>query len=399
MSAYELGAGRLEELLRGEEPRTHAEERHVALFAELRSGALHAPDALRSRVLASAPVARRRSAFRRPPRRLVLVAVPLALAAAVTAAVVHGVVDSRQPLSADHGVLNAVGAVPARSAPPPVRSIVHGNQHSRALMPLQPYSAEKQVTAAGNAVVRSFGQSAPLDAPALAGSSGRLVHADAQLAVQEDSASALSGATSHATQIVSSLGGFAQSVNYVTAHDGSGSAFLQLRVPVGKVQKAVNQLSGLGTLLTEQISTRDLGQQVTQQTNRIVSLQRTIAAYEKALQDPSLPAAQRVILQVRLSNVKRSLTQMRQARGGTLASAATADVALTLTTKHGAAAVHHRRGRLGRMFHGAVGFLGLEGIIVLYAIVVLSPVLLIGGLGWALWRERRRREERRLLAA
>jgi hypothetical protein len=395
MSAYELGAGRLEELLRGEEPRTQAEERHVALFAELRSGALHAPEALRSRVLASAPAARRTRTVRRPPRRLVLIAVPLALAAAVTAAVVHGVVDSRQPLSANPVL--GVGAVPARTTPSAVRSIVHVPAQ-KAPKP-QPFSAENQATAAGSFIQSRLQQGKQLDAPALAGSSGRLVHADAQLSVQEDSASALSGATSHATQIVSALGGFAQSVNYVTAHDGSGSAFLQLRVPVGKVQKAVNELSGLGTLLTEQISTKDLGQQVTQQTNRIVSLQRTAAAYEKALQDPSLPAAQRVILQVRLSNVRRSLTQMRHARSGTLASAATADVALTLTTKHGAAAVHHRRGRLGRLFHGAVGFLGLEGIILIYAIVVLSPVLVIGGLGWALWRERRRREERRLLAA
>ncbi|HZT54022.1 MAG TPA: DUF4349 domain-containing protein [Gaiellaceae bacterium] len=398
MSAYELGAGRLEELLRGEEPRTQAEERHVALFAELRSGALHAPDSLRSRVLASAPAARRTWTFRRPPRRLVLVAVPLALAAAVTAAVVHGIVGSRSPLAAENAPVLGVGAVPARPDTTARSVVTHGTQHSPA------YSAEKQVAVAGGTVLSNLQQSLSnlqqsFDAPALAGSSGRLVHADAQLAVQEDGAAALSGATSHATQIVSSLGGFAQSVNYVTAHDGSGSAFLQLRVPVGKVQKAVNQLSGLGTLLTEQISTKDLGQQVTQQTNRIVSLQRTAAAYEKALQDPSLPAAQRVILQVRLSNVKRSLTQMRHARSGTLASAATADVALTLTTKHGALAIHHRRGRLGRMFHGAVGFLGLEGIIVIYAIVVLSPVLLIGGLLWALWRERRRREERRLLAA
>lgn len=361
---------------------------HAALIAELRAAPLHAPDSLRSRVLANAPVARRSTRFRRPPRRLVLVAVPLALAAAVTAAVVHGIVGSG-PVASNRGIaLLPVAPVHGTSSTTTARAAAHAPVTAS-----QPYSV-----ATGSAVEKSLKQSAQLDAPTLAGSSGRLVHADAQLAVQEDSASALSNATSHATQIVSSLGGFAQSVNYETAHDGSGSAFLDLRVPVAEVQKAVNQLSTLGTLLTEQISTKDLEAQVTRQTNSIVSLQRTIAAYTKALLDPSLPAAQRVILQVRLANAKRSLTQLRHARTGTLASAATANVSLTLTTKHGALAIHHRRGRLGRMLHGAVGFLGLEGIIVIYAIVVLSPVLLIGGLGWALWRERRRREERRLLA-
>ena len=360
------------------------EEEHALLLAELRRGTLRAPDALRSRVLAAAPAARRTHAFRRPPRRLVLVAVPLALAAAVSAAVVHGIVHSGStPVYGERAAL--APARPAAAVNEPVHSVFKSQQ-------------TLTTVASGSAVEKSLKQSAQLDAPALAGASGRLVHADAQLAVQEDSASALSSATSHATQIVSSLGGFAQSVDYATAHDGSGSAFLDLRVPVGKVQKAVNQLSALGTLLTEQISTKDLEGQVTRQTNSIVALQRTIAAYAKALQDPSLPAAQRVILQVRLSNAKRSLTQLRHARTGTLASAATANVSLTLTTKHGAFAVQHRRGRLGRMFHGAVGFLGLEGIIVIYAIVVLSPVLLIGGLGWALWRERRRREERALLS-
>lgn len=387
MSAFEgIGADRLEGLLRGEEPRTQAEERHVALFAELRSGALHAPEALRDRVLASAPAARRTFALRRPPRRLVLVAVPLALAAGVGAAVVHGIVGSGS--NAD---LRAQAAVPARHSLAPNRTstvatgkTVFGAAH----------------VAAGSSTERQLGQApVPAAQAPLANLSGRLVHADAQLSVQEDTASALSNATSHATQIVGSLGGFAQSVRYQTAHDGSGSAFLDLRVPVGNVQKAVNRLAGLGTLLNEQISTQDLESRLRQQTNQISSLKRTIAAYEKALQDPSLPAAQRVILQIRLSNAKRSLTQTRHSRSGTISSAATANVSLTLTTKNGVAAIPPRRGRLGRMFHGAVGFLGLEAIVVLYALVVLSPFIVLGGLGWALWRERRRREERRLLSA
>jgi hypothetical protein len=383
MSAFEgIGADRLEGLLRGEEPRTQAEERHVALFAELRGGALHAPEALRDRVLASAPAARRSFALRRPPRRLVLVAVPLALAAGVGAAVVHGIVGSGSSFSNDR----LAGQVAA--APAPAR---HAVTHGRAF-------PATTTAAAGSSAGQSLRQLAP-NVPAPLATSGRLVHADAQLSVQEDSASKLSSATSQATQIVGSLGGYAQSVRYSTAHDGSGSAFLDLRVPVGNVQKAVNKLSALGTLLDEQISQQDLEQQLTKQTNQISSLKRTVAAYERALQDPSLPAAQRVILQVRLANAKRALTQTRQARSGTISSAATADVSLTLTTKNGVAAIPPRRGRLGRMFHGAVGFLGLEAIIVLYALVVLSPFIVLGGLGWALWRERRRREERRLLSA
>jgi hypothetical protein len=51
------------------------------------------------------------------------------------------------------------------------------------------------------------------------------------------------------------------------------------------------------------------------------------------------------------------------------------------------------------MLHGAVGFLGLEGTIVLYALIVLSPPAALAAVVWGLARLRRRRDERRLLTA
>ena len=122
--------------------------------------------------------------------------------------------------------------------------------------------------------------------------------------------------------------------------------------------------------------------------------------YEQALQSGSLSASQRVEIQIRLANAQHELKQQRKAKSGTLASGATADISLTLATHKSAIAVgHHKSSRLGRLLGSAVGFLGLEGIIVLYALIVISPVVLIGGLGWWLVRERRRREESRLLAS
>jgi hypothetical protein len=51
------------------------------------------------------------------------------------------------------------------------------------------------------------------------------------------------------------------------------------------------------------------------------------------------------------------------------------------------------------MLHSALGFLGLEGTIALYALIVVSPLAVVGGLAWGLARARRRRDEQRLLAA
>ena len=96
MSASDvIGSERMEALLRGDAPRSGAEERRAALLDGLRAPQLRAPEALRARVLAAAPApAQRASWLRRPSRRLALVVVPLAAALAVGAALVHGLVGS-----------------------------------------------------------------------------------------------------------------------------------------------------------------------------------------------------------------------------------------------------------------------------------------------------------------
>ncbi len=349
------------------DPIEHGE--YQAIVAELRATTPAAPEALRQRVLALAPTPRSRR------RKLVLVLVPTAAALAVGAALVHGFVSSGSSPTAKREVnLSAIAAPPHKT--------VHGSSAlKQKAVPGAAYAADTQLQA--------------LNIPR-----NRLVHADATLGVQVADRAALSRATSKATQIVARLGGYAQSVRYATAHGGGGSAYLALRVPVGHVQTAVARLETLGTLLSQQLATEDLQHQVTQEAGRITTLRATIASYEKALESPSLGAAQRVILQVHLGNVRKTLIRVRQARSGALASAATANVSLTLSTKHGAgAAASHHRGRLGRMLGSAAGFLGLEGMIVLYALVVLSPFIVLGTLGWWLVRERRRRDERRLLAS
>ncbi|MGH3048815.1 MAG: DUF4349 domain-containing protein, partial [Gaiellaceae bacterium] len=236
-------------------------------------------------------------------------------------------------------------------------------------------------------------------APALGASPSRLQHADATLAVQVADADALSQATGKATRIASGLGGWAQSVNYGSAKNGRAQAQLDLRVPTAKVETAVQRLGALGTILSQELSVQDLQQQLAAQSQQIAQLRRRVAALAKAVADPSLPDAQRVLLRIKLSEARRSLAQALNARQGTLAAGATSDVELTLSVKpkHGAAAPP--RDRLGRMLHSAAGFLALEGLVVLYALVVLAPVALAAALAWWLVRERRRREERKLLAA
>ena len=227
----------------------------------------------------------------------------------------------------------------------------------------------------------------------------RLVHAVASLQVGVKR-SELSAKTNEASQIAGSFGGYAKSVRYESTHQGAGEAVLELRVPVQNAQAALAKLGSLGTLLSQQVSTQDLQAKLTHQTTGIGSLRRAIAVFETALQSTTLPASQRATLQIRLNNARRALTRLRHARAGTLASGATADISLLLTTNnHAVVPAHHGSTRIGRLLGSAAHFLALEGIIVLYALIVLAPVLLIGGLVWWALRERRRREERLLASA
>jgi hypothetical protein len=209
-------------------------------------------------------------------------------------------------------------------------------------------------------------------------SSGRLAHTDASLEVRVPDIEHLSAATRAATRIATSLGGYAQSVDYQTPQGGDGTAILELRVPAQNVQRALARLAALGTLASQEVSVQDLEHALQVESAQIAQLRRRVAALQAALSDPALPDAQRVLLQIKLAESKRALSQRMHARKGTVSAATTARISLVLATEHSVITPAPPRGRMSRMLHSAVGFLGLA---------------------WAFARARRRREEQRLLAA
>jgi hypothetical protein len=371
-------------------------EGYEELVSELRSTPPAAPERLRQRVLDLAPRARSRR------RRLTLVVVPVAAVLAVGAALVHGFVKS----GTDQNRADAAALAAGEAAVPHVVHAAANQKSARQLAPLahaHPPAAWKSVySAAGTQKTYGLDLTGTLGArEALTIPKNRLVHADASLQVSVKNHAALSKATNEATQIVSSLGGYAQSVNYQSAHGGQGNAVLQLRVPVQKAQIAIGRLANLGTLLSQQVSTKDLQAQLTGQNNGIGSLKRAIAVYEQALKSGTLSASDRVTIEIKLSNARHAITQLRRDRTATLQSGATSNISLLLTTRQHAFVVPHHHGstRIGRLLGSAAHFLALEGIICLYALIVVAPLLVIGGLAWWIVRERRRREERLLASA
>lgn len=335
----------------------------------LRMHAPHAPESLRERVFALEPKPRRLSL---PPRRLALVALPAALGIAVSVAVVHGIIGSNPSTPvAEQQHLPAGVTVQQADAPPAWRSAsgTPGSAHVRALAPADTF--------------KSF-------APAT-GSSTRLQHTDASIQLSVKNTDDLGQATTRATRIATSLGGYAKSVNYRS----QGTSVLDLRIPTQNVKTALTRLAGLGTLVSQELSVTDLEQQLKTQIAQIAQLHRRIAALWTAINDPSIPAGQKVLLRIRLAESKRALSQRVHAQKGTISAGTTSTVSLVIATKKGIAPVPQPRGRIGRMVHSAVGFLALEGIILLYALIVISPLAIVAALLW-FWR---RRSVDRLLAA
>jgi uncharacterized coiled-coil protein SlyX len=234
--------------------------------------------------------------------------------------------------------------------------------------------------------------------PADAATSGRLAHTDASLTVGVQNTDELRDATSAATRIATSLGGFAESVVYRTPAEGGGASYIELRIPAQNVQRALAQIAALGTLISQEVSVQDLQHDLAVQSAQIAQLRRRVAALAEALKSPALPEAQRVLLQIKLAESKRALAQRLQARKGTIAAATTSRVSLVLSTGDSSVAPV-QRGRLDRMLRSAVGFLALEATVALYVLIVAAPLLLLGALFWGFARFRRRRDELRLLTS
>jgi len=313
-----------------------------------------APESLRTRVLALEP-------RRTPSRRLVLV-LAVALALAVAAAIVHGLVSSSPKQQAK----TALQVLPSASA------------HRNAFAPAVANAGSPGTggLTGGLATIPSVGRAAT-----------RLQRTEATLDVRvKDVASA----TTRATQVATSLGGYAQSVNY----SSGGTSFLELRVPAQNVKIAISRLASLGTIVSQNLSVTDLEHDLQAESAQIAELRHTVAALTAALRNPSLPDAQRVILQIRLANAKSALSQRLHARTGTIGAGTNATISLTLSTKATVVPLPHHRGRLGRMVHSAFGFLGLEGAIALYVLIAVSPFALLAALLWSLRETRRRRVER-----
>jgi len=227
---------------------------------------------------------------------------------------------------------------------------------------------------------------------------GRYQNYEASLTVRVKNVDTLHDRTSQATQIARSFGGYVASVDEST-NGGSGQSDLVLRIPVARVEEAYFQLTKLGTVTAQHLSIQDLDRVVQSQRRRIVQLKVLIARIGETLRSSSLPADVRLRLELQRDAAKQELARVTGSNKATLREASLSRISLTLTSQRVPVAKKGGMGRIERAARDAGSFLAGAGAVVLFVLIVVSPLIVLA-VAWILGsRAYRRREARRLLSA
>ena len=352
------------------------------LIRELRESRPTAPTELRTRVR---EIAREDSArvpvwsrLRLPARRGALVALPAAAALALVSAGAIGLSrsDGTTEVSRDQAAQLETTTATTESAPQrrpaPTAELASGAR-----------SGATKDTALGDT------------ANAIGPTADRAQRVSATLTVEVKDPDAVSSAAQEALDLTRRLGGHVVSASVLTGEEGN--AALTVRVPVGRIQDAIVELSKLGRIVSQQVAIEDLQQTLDRLERRERSVRAQLAIIEARLDSDSLDETTRARLEARRANLRVELRQLRRGISGTNAEARMATLMLTVVTPE-AGAVTPPPSRLDRALDEAVNVLVWEGVILLAILIVAAPFALVALVAWLGRRYYRRREEDRLLA-
>ena len=335
------------------------------LIHELRASRPSAPAELRARVReieAEQPARARWASWRFPVRRGMLVAIPAAAALAFASAGVLGL--ARSDVAPQTYRQDALDKATAESAP---------------------------LTGSGSIApgpTRTQGS-------ALDQSTDRAQRVSATLTVEVSDSDAVSRAAQDALDLTRSLGGYVVSSSVSTGEEGSAS--LTVRVPVTKVQDAITGLSGLGRIVSQQVTIDDLQETLDQLEKREATVRSQIARIRARLESETLDPQTEAVLRTRLQTLRSELTELRTGISSTEAEARMSTIQLTVVTP-GAFGAVAPPSRIDRTIDEALNVLAWEGVVALGLLIVLAPFAFVAFAAWLGRRLYRRREEERLLA-
>jgi hypothetical protein len=337
------------------------------LIDELQASRPTSPAALRARVRETARAQRPASPWERvrlPVRSVAVVAIPAALVLALVSA-------------------GAVGLS---------RSAVERDVFSDAARPAEstPRSVEKETLGATDSPLSGVTRDS-----AVGPTTGRAQRVSATLTVEVRDSDAVSRAAQDALDLTRSLGGHVVSSSVTTGEEAS--ATMTVRVPVAKVQQAIAGLSGLGSIVSQQVTIDDLQADLDALERRQSSLRSQLARIGARLDTADLDAETRAVLEARLQRLQRELRGLRRDIGSASAEARMSTIEISVVAEEtlGVAPVPSR---LDRTLDEALNVLVWEGVIALALAIVVAPLALLALAAWLGQRLYRRREDERLLS-
>jgi len=325
------------------------------LTAQLRAARTTAPAEVRERVRAIAATDTTARAPRFTWRRALVVALPVAAAVAATIVFTR---PSHQA-TAVRAATTVVGA-----------GVAHGEQRA----------ATGHVFSAH---VGTAGIPGSLVSPP---SRTRVQRYGASLALRVPTPDGVSTGVKRALRITTSLGGHATSV-HASSRSRAAVADLVLKIPRAKVQRAIAELSQLGTISGEKVDVQDLQAGLDATGRTITRLQKQLGELRAQTQTPAVTR--------RIAALTAQVVGLQRARANTLRTAHFATVRVHLATPAVKAATHQtHRGP----FHWLVRALVWLGVGTIYVLVLGLPVAFVGLLMAVIMRAVRRRREDALLS-
>jgi autonomous glycyl radical cofactor GrcA len=227
-------------------------------------------------------------------------------------------------------------------------------------------------------------------------SGNRLAELRAVLTLKVRNSDDLSRKTAEAMKIARRLSGYVVSTQTNVPSRGVATSYLVLKVPATRSQDALIAISGLGKILSQNVSIEDVKATVTAQGKSIQTLKREIASLEQSLSQQTLTTQARSQLQVKLARDRARLSSLRTQRTKDILRGRLATITLTLTTGD-LPKLPATPSRIHKAIDRAWNGLSSEISWAATGIIVASPFLLLAAIAALLMRARRRREERRLL--
>jgi hypothetical protein len=160
-----------------------------------------------------------------------------------------------------------------------------------------------------------------------------------------------------------------------------------LKVPRANVHTAIERLSALGTITSENVDIQDVQAGLNATDRTLARLQKRLRELRAAEQTPAV--AQQI------ASLTARVERLQRARATTLRQAHYATIQLLVQTKEPAAAAKHGKGPL----HGLGVAFRWIGIGAVYAVALGAPLVLLALLGWLAVRTMRRRREDALLSS